>query len=226
MAVTVVDGVCLMSALAPKEASPAQPAALKSTEMILQPTPLTNGRNEHEHQEIAVERRHRDGLSWDYLAVSLSSEEAGLVEDFQRHVLPRARPDWSRELLRHRVFEEGVSNKLVGFFQEGAPEETAVLVRVNGEGRELVVDGETEVLVMLTLHRAGLCPPLYLVTENALCYGYIPGRALTGREMQVRDLQLAVGYVKEGCVLGVDVSILYYYTGSNMVVVIITTVCS
>ena len=182
----------------PKEASPAKQSASTMNE------PLTDGVDSlllardqdlrlycHLHAP-PVERRHHGGLSWDYLPVSFSADETSIVKDFQKHVMPLVRPSWTEKLLWHRVFEDGVTNKLLGFFREdpgassSADDSTAVLVRVNGEGRELVVDGETEILVILTLHKSGLCPPLYLVAENALCYGYIPGRALAGNEMQAK----------------------------------------
>lgn len=130
------------------------------------------------------ERRYGD-LSWMYLPITLPSEDLSLLNDFQKYIAPLVRPHWSCDSLRYRIFEDGVSNKLFGFFQAGKANTDMVLVRVNGEGKELFVDSRTEILVMLTLHRAGLSPPLYFVTENALCYGYIPGRALTCHEMQV-----------------------------------------
>ena len=176
----LVDDGFLAIAQPPIEASPAKVLA----QDLSRPVTVNGNNSRVEGSVLGVERRSRDGLSWDYLPVPLNSDEPALVEELWSHLLPRVRPSWSREGLRPRVFEDGVSNKLVGFFQEGAAEETAVLVRVNGEGREMMTDGETEVLVMLTLHRAGLSPPLYLVARNAICYGYIPGRALTSSEMQ------------------------------------------
>ena len=185
MAACAVGGTYLLPANPPIEASPAK-RNLAPSEPLTNggrvPSPSHSTRSKKCVPNPLVERRHRGDLSWNYLPVSLSSDE----EDFRTFVLPLVRPDWNSATLRRRVFEDGVTNKMVGFFRDGAPDETAVLVRVNGEGRELVVDGETEILVMLTLHRAGLSPPLYLVTENALCYGYIPGRTLTGSEMQAR----------------------------------------
>ena len=144
--------------------------------------------NLRRQRTLTLEQRHHGDLSWNYLPVLLSSDYFTLARDFETHILPLVRPGWKLDLLKYRVFEEGVTNKLVGFFQVGrADDESMVLVRVNGEGRELVLpDGKTEILVMLTLHRAGLSPPLYLVTENAMCYGYIPGRTLTDSEMQAR----------------------------------------
>ena len=192
-----VEGTYL-PAQPPMEASPAK----QSASTLIKP--LTNGIHsmatnsqespDHNNHRPA-ERRHQYGISWYHLPVSLSAEEPYLVKEFQTHVMPLVRPRWTRKHLRHRVFEDGVTNKLVGFFHDdpeeapsSAADKTAVLLRVNGEGRELFVDGHTEIQVILTLHEAGLCPPLYLVAENALCYGYIPGRALTSSEMQANNI--------------------------------------
>lgn len=133
------------------------------------------------------ERRYGD-LAWMYLPITLSSEDLTLLSDFQKYVAPLVRPHWTCDSLRYRIFEDGVSNKLFGFFQDGKADTDMVLVRINGQGNKLFVDPRTEIVVMLTLHRAGLSPPLYFVTENAMCYGYIPGRALSCQEMQVRRM--------------------------------------
>lgn len=153
------------------------------------PLPNLTATTMHRNTHLTLEQRHHDDLVWNYLPVSLPSDQCALGRDFQAYIMPLVRPNWRADLVKYRVFEEGVTNKLVGFFQDGETDETMVLVRVNGEGREFVVDGKNEILVMLTLHRAGLSPPLYLVTMNAMCYGYIPGRTLTSDEMQVSDLQ-------------------------------------
>ena len=146
-----------------------------------------------------LEQRRSGDLSWNYLPVSLSSDHPAILIDFQTHILPLVRRHWSTDALRYRVFEDGVTNKLFGFYQVGQADDDMVLVRVNGEGRELFVDSRMEILVMLTLHRAGLNPPLYLVTRNGMCYGYIPGRALTWSEMQVLYILHCCG--GGGCVL-------------------------
>ena len=130
------------------------------------------------------ERRYGD-LTWMYLPVTLSSDDLTLLSEFQKYIAPLVRPHWTCDSMRYRIFEDGVSNKLFGFFQDGKADIDVVLVRINGQGSKLFVDTRTEIVVMLTLHRAGLSPPLYFVTENAMCYGYIPGRALTCQEMQV-----------------------------------------
>ena len=52
-------------------------------------------------------------------------------------------------------------------------------------GTDAIVDRRGEILVMLSLHKAGLVPPLYLELGNGLCYGYVPGRPFTVDDMQV-----------------------------------------
>jgi thiamine kinase-like enzyme len=171
---------------------------INSAVRINEPPPAVSGENEPKSPSSypAIERRCHGDLSWDYLPVRLSSDSAGLVADFRSQILPRVRPEWTAAAsggrVRHRVFEDGLTNKLVGFFRDGEPESTAVLVRVNGKGREMViVDARMEILVMTTLHRAGLSPPLYLVTENAMCYGYVPGKTFTASDLQREDVLVA-----------------------------------
>ena len=60
-----------------------------------------------------------------------------------------------------------------------------VLLRMNGEGTDDFLNRRNEVVVMLSLHRAGLIPPLFLEVANGLCYGYVPGRPLTVKDMKV-----------------------------------------
>ena len=134
---------------------------------------------------LRLEQRSVGGFSWSCASVSLSFVEHELVADIQSQILPVVRPDWTSGTLRYRVFETRVTKLLLGFYKVGKAEDM-VLVKVTGDEKELFVDSETEVIVMLTLHEAGLSPPLYLVAENALCYGCVPGRTLTVDDLQVR----------------------------------------
>ena len=60
-----------------------------------------------------------------------------------------------------------------------------VLLRMNGEGTECFVDRKREITVMLSLHRAGLIPPVFMELSNGLCYGFVPGRPFNVEDMQV-----------------------------------------
>lgn len=111
-----------------------------------------------------------------------------MVASFTTHILPLVRPAWKDTPVYTKVFTEGITNVLLGFYvsREGSREETdMVLLRMNGEGTDSFLDRRLEILVMLSLHQAGLVPPLYLQLTNGLCYGYIPGQPFTVDDMQV-----------------------------------------
>lgn len=79
---------------------------------------------------------------------------------------------------------DGITNVLLGFYTNGR-EDDMVLLRMNGKGTDAFLDRRSEVIVMLSLHRAGLIPPVFLEVSNGLCYGYIPGRPFTVDDMKV-----------------------------------------
>lgn len=127
------------------------------------------------------ERSSKDGRTWKYLPVSL--DPCNYAEDFRTKLLTLVRPEWEPAKLQYTVFDEGITNMLIGFFQEGKKKEDVVLLRVNGNGTEKMIDREAEVSAMLALNSAGMLPPLYLQTDNGLCYGFAQGRYISLDEM-------------------------------------------
>ena len=139
-----------------------------------------------EKEALSLERRCESGLSWNYLPLTL--KHVSMSHTFTTHILPLVRPAWRDSTVQTKVFTEGITNVLLGFYvsREGSSdEEDMVLLRMNGAGTDAFVDRRTEILVMLSLHKANLVPPLYLELANGLCYGYIPGRPFTIDDMQV-----------------------------------------
>ena len=135
---------------------------------------------------MAVEPRSESDLSWNYLPLTL--ERGSMAASFITHILPLVRPTWKDTPVHTKVFTEGITNVLLGFYisREGSRDDTdMILLRMNGEGTDSFLDRRVEILVMLSLHRAGLVPPLYLQLTNGLCYGYIPGQPFTVDDMQV-----------------------------------------
>ena len=126
--------------------------------------------------------RSEAGLNWKYLPIEL--DRGSIERDFLAHILPHVRPAWKRSSVVTRVFEDGITNVLRGFHVAGQSDDI-VLVRVNGEGTDAFLDRRGEIVVMLSLHEAGLIPPVYLEVSNGLCYGYIPGRPFSVEDMQV-----------------------------------------
>lgn len=128
------------------------------------------------------EDRSLGDLSWKYLDVEL--DRVNYLEDFRTKLLPKVRPQWNPDNLGHKVFEEGVTNTLVGIYEKPRKEDM-VLLRINGEGTDLFIDRRGEILVMLALFKADLnVPPLYGQLRNGLCYGFVVGRNVTVEEMR------------------------------------------
>ena len=72
-------------------------------------------------------------------------------------------------------------------YNEAGKEKDRVLLRLNGAGTEKFINRRNEIVTLLSLHRAGLNPPLYLEFSNGICYGYIDGRPFGVDDMQVRS---------------------------------------
>ena len=143
---------------------------------------------EMEEELPALERRSESGLSWNYLPLTL--ERSSLSHTFTTHILPLVRPAWRDCHVQTKVFTEGITNVLLGFYvsregSRGQEKDDMVLLRMNGAGTDVFLDRRAEILVMLSLYNADLVPPLYLELANGLCYGYIPGRPFTVDDMQV-----------------------------------------
>ena len=114
--------------------------------------------------------------------VSVTLNPQLLVEEFQKNLLRLCKPEWVGKIIRAKTFEDGITNKLVGVYVDGCFDQM-ILVRINGNGTEKFIRRDLELVVMNSLHRAGLIPPVYCQFTNGLCYGYQPGRMLTLEEM-------------------------------------------
>ena len=131
-------------------------------------------------------RISKDGFTWTYLPVEV--DWANFKEDFRAKLLPQVCPKWNPDRLKYMVFHEGLTNKLVGIYEEGKKAEDMVLVRLNGVGTSLFIDREAETIVMLALNRAGIIPPVYCKVRNGMCYGFAPGRTITENEMSDKQM--------------------------------------
>ena len=124
-----------------------------------------------------TERHERfvGGFAVTYLPLAVDATDPR--GDFRDHMMPICRPDWSSSKLNQLNFNEGFTNKLMGFHQNGGEkEEEMVLLRINGRNTEVFINRERELMIMLWLHTKGLNPPVYCQLENGLCYGFAPGR--------------------------------------------------
>ena len=104
------------------------------------------------------------------------------LEQFKADLLLYVRPNWHPESLEVEPCK-GITNKLVAIYdrEKGLENsrEDVVLLRINGHGTSAFIDRENEIITKIYLNEVGLVPPVYCQLKNGLCYGYIPGRALT-----------------------------------------------
>lgn len=125
-------------------------------------------------------------LEWNVLPITVNPDSP--FEDFKAHVLPLLVPGWIDKPLKCKVFSGGISNKLIGVYMEGNANDM-MLIRINGTGTEVFVQRDLEICAMVSLHKAGLIPPVHCQFSNGLCYGYQPGRIITLEEMS--DVEMA-----------------------------------
>jgi len=93
-------------------------------------------------------------------------------------LLKLIKPSWNREQVALKVFDNGITNKMFGFYLKDKSEET-VLIRINGSGTETFLDRSAEVESFHLLHEHNCAPELYCSFNNGLCYQFIPGDTLT-----------------------------------------------
>ncbi|XP_001848031.2 ethanolamine kinase [Culex quinquefasciatus] len=105
-------------------------------------------------------------------------------------VLKVIRPHWLSDSVRFKLFTDGITNKLVGCFNQNnnnancdAGDDSAsadvVLVRVYGNKTDLLIDRKKETENIRLLHRYGYAPALYATFRNGLAYEFVPGVTLT-----------------------------------------------
>lgn len=127
-------------------------------------------------------------LSLDQVTINVDS----YIEDFKSHLLPVIKPSWKDVELDSKVFDSGITNTLVAIFDKNKgikkSREDVILVRMNGMGTEKVISRADELVCFVTLHQAGLCPPLYARLGNGLCYGFFPGRQLRVTEVSEQEM--------------------------------------
>ena len=99
------------------------------------------------------------------------TSEAGLAAG-AKEVISRLRPKW-REV-KWKTFNDGITNKLIGGWEEGKKEDM-VLVRVYGQGTDMIIDREGEMKNMSRMQGIGLGGKLYAAFNNGICYEFLAG---------------------------------------------------
>jgi len=73
-------------------------------------------------------------LGQECLELDMTIADDELVNDVLQ-VVYKIRPQWPADKIRHSMFKDGITNKLIGVYLENL-EESTILVRIYGENTE------------------------------------------------------------------------------------------
>lgn len=110
-------------------------------------------------------------------------------EQDAKKVLAVIRPAWAPEKIATHVYTDGITNKLMGFYLPSNPEGDRVMVRVNGEGTDLIIDRDEEQETFAVLSKVGCAPPVYCTFNNGMAYGYFSGEPLNIESVRYPNIQ-------------------------------------
>jgi len=109
---------------------------------------------------------------------SLVIDESRLLDDALKVVLS-VRTLWTKDSVNSKVFTDGITNKLVGFWaKDDKAKGDMLLVRVYGQKTDAIIDREAEKRNMVLMSDLGCAKPLHAVFANGLCYGFVHGQCL------------------------------------------------
>lgn len=130
-------------------------------------------------------------MASEVMRIDLAIDEADVIRGAEE-VLKVIRPHWRSDSVRFKLFTDGITNKLVGCFNQNnntnddddvdtVDNDTndVVLIRVYGNKTDLLIDRKKETENIRLLHRYGYAPTLYATFRNGLAYEFVPGVTLT-----------------------------------------------
>ncbi|XP_078493186.1 ethanolamine kinase 2-like [Ciona intestinalis] len=107
-------------------------------------------------------------------------------------IIKLVRPEWEHENITLKVFKDGITNKMFGFYYLENKDDT-VLVRINGNQTDIFLDREAEVNNFELLRQHNCAPILYCVFNNGLAYQFIKGATLTPENVRQETMFRLVG---------------------------------
>lgn len=121
------------------------------------------------------------------------------LEQSARTLIAHIKKNWKIDKLKKKVFDDGISNKLFGYFvpaeycKDGAvnsleQRSELVLMRIYGAKTELFIDRAKELRNFQLLRRNGLSPPIHCTFENGFCYGFVEGTVLGTDDVSNPDM--------------------------------------
>ena len=112
-----------------------------------------------------------------------------------RTLISHIKKNWAIEKLQQKIFDDGISNKLIGFYVRPEYAEDGfvnhidhrtdiVLMRIYGAKTELFIDRAKELRNFQLLRKNDISPKLYCTFENGYCYAFIEGRVLQPEDFE------------------------------------------
>lgn len=102
-------------------------------------------------------------------------------------LIQEIKTEWKdTSLHKHVVFNDGLTNKLVGVYVQEKSE--MILFRIYGVGTDLIIDRDAERRNMKILHENGLGKPLYAVFSNGIAYGFADGKIVETDDLTNPDI--------------------------------------
>lgn len=95
-------------------------------------------------------------------------------------LLTKVFPSWTSDI-HVKQLTGGITNMLLSCTHN--PSNETLLMRVYGQGTNLIIDRHREFVSHLVLNALKLAPPIHARFSNGLIYGFLPGRSLDPKEL-------------------------------------------
>jgi len=113
----------------------------------------------------------------DYIDVALDINSDKAFKSGATRIIQRIRPHWQK--IGFQNFNDGITNKLIGAYDEQDEKEEVVLIRGYGYKSDLLIDRRLEIRNMQVLHKNGMGSELYASFRNGIVYQFLKGSTLT-----------------------------------------------
>ncbi|KAI8900485.1 kinase-like domain-containing protein [Globomyces pollinis-pini] len=125
-------------------------------------------------------KKEQSGSLFEVPKLDIIVDAENLLEGSQK-VLLDVFPNWRLEDVKLTQQTDGITNKLVRATH--LVTKHSVLIRTYGKGSHILIDRHQELMNMLLLSEAGLCPSLYGRFKNGIVYGFVEGDVFTVPDM-------------------------------------------
>ena len=117
------------------------------------------------------------------------------LEPTSKILVSHIKKDWNVDRLQSKIFDDGITNKLIGYFVDNGKSKVSssfgeygrsdiILLRIYGAKTELFIDRAKELRNFQELARASIAPSLHCTFRNGYCYKFQKGSVLVPKDFQ------------------------------------------